>query len=68
MMIRGRGAAGQQQFGECQFSGCPEHLQIQVGPNWVEGTEPVEQFLVQSCSQRASERLIKMVMGVDQSW
>ena len=65
-MIRGRGAAGQQQFGECQFSGCREHFRIQVSPNWVEGTEPVEQFLVQGSSQRACERLIKMVMGVDQ--
>ena len=66
MMIGCRGAAGQQQFGERNFTGQRQFFGCQPRPHRVERLQPGKQRLVDHRGPGTGEGLIEMVMGVDQ--
>ncbi len=66
VVIRRRGAAGQQQLGQRHLARQLQRLRRQPCPDRVEGQQPVEQRLVDHRPPGAGQGLVEMVMGVDQ--
>ena len=67
MMIGGRGAAGQHQLRHRQSHAEIERLRRQPRPDRIERLQPWKQFAVQRGRHRARQRLVEMMMGVDQA-
>ena len=65
MMVGGGGAARQHQLGHGDGGGEIERLGRQPRPHRVERLQPGEQLAVERGRQRAGERLVEMVVGVD---
>jgi len=66
MMIGCRGAARQQQFRHRHGDAEVEGFGRKPRPHRVERLQPGKQFAVERRRQRARQRLVEMVMGVDQ--
>ncbi len=67
MMVGGGGAAGEHQFGHGHGGGEIERLGRQPRPHRIERLQPGEQLAVERGRQRAGERLVEVVMGVDEA-
>ena len=67
VMVGGGGAAGEHQFGHGDGGGEIERLGRQPRPHRIERLQPGEQLAVERGRQRAGERLVEMVMGVDEA-
>ena len=68
MVIAGGGAAGHKKFGEREAHREAEDVAIQMArPNGIERLEPAEELFVDGVGMGAGERLVKMVMGVDEA-
>ena len=66
MVIGCRGASGQHQFGKRQLCRQRNALLRQSRPNRVQRHQPVEQFLVERRRKGARQRLVEMMMAIDQ--
>jgi len=66
VVIRCRGAAGQQQLGQRHLARQLQRLRREPRPDRVEGQQPVEQRLVDHRPPGAGEGLVEVVVGVDQ--
>ena len=66
MMVRGGGAARQQQFGHRHGDAELERFGRQPCPHRIQRLEPGKQLAIQRCRQRPRQRLVEMVVGVDQ--
>ncbi len=67
MMVGRRGAAGQHQFGHRHRHAEIERLRRQPRPDRIKRLQPGKQFAVERRGNRARQRLIEMMMGVDQA-
>ncbi len=67
MMVRGRRAAGEQQFRHTHQGGHMHGFFIQARPQGIKRAKPVEEFHVGGGGAGARQRLAEMVVGVDQS-
>ena len=67
MMIGRRGAAGQHQLGHRQRHAEIERFRRQPRPDRIKRLQPGKQFAVERRRNGAGQRLIEMMMGVDQS-
>ncbi|MNS83044.1 hypothetical protein D3C72_1168140 [compost metagenome] len=65
--VRDRRAAGEGQLGEAAHRAPVDHLGVQAGPDRVLGGQPLEQFGVLGGGHAAGERLVEVVVGVDQA-
>jgi hypothetical protein len=66
-MIGGRGAAGEKKFRHGERHAEVERLRCQPGPDRIKRRQPGKQFAVERRRHRAGQRLIEMMMGVDQA-
>ena len=66
VVVGGRGATRQQQFGQGDFAGQGEFFRRQACPDRVQGFQPRKQRLVDHRRPGAGQGLIEVVMGVDQ--
>ena len=66
-VIADRGAAGQEQLGQSHQSTVVNGLCRQLSPDGVEVGEPIEQTGVLDSRQGAGQRLIQVMVGVDQA-
>ena len=67
MMVRRRGAAGQKKFGERQADRHTETVGREPRPDWIKRREPAEKLLVERLRMGARQRLIEMMVGVDEA-
>ncbi len=67
MMIGRRGAAGQHQFHQRELGGQVEMLGRQARPDGIERLQPGEQLLVDGLRVGAGQRLVEMMMRVDEA-
>ncbi len=67
VMVGGGGAAGEHQFGHGDGGGEIERLGRKPRPHRIERLQPGEQLAVERGRQRTGERLVEMVMGVDEA-
>ena len=65
-MVAAGGAAAEQQLGHGHLGGHLHHLGGQAGPHGVQATQPAEQFGVLHGGHRACQRLVHVVVGIDQ--
>ena len=66
VMVRGGGAAGQQQFRHRDRDGCVQRRGREAGPDRVERPEPAEQRAVERGGQASREGLEEMMVRVDE--
>ena len=66
-MVGGGGAAGQQQFGKCYLHGEFQAARGEPCPDGVEVLQPREKGSVGHWSPGAGERLVEVVVRVDQA-
>ena len=66
MMIGGGGAAGQHELGQREPRGQPEVVGLEPRPDRIERDEPGEQRLVDGGRVGAGQRLVEMMVGVDE--
>ena len=67
MMIGRRRAARQHQFGQGETHGDAQLMRLQPRPDRIERHQPGKQFLVDRRRVGACQRLIEMMMGVDEA-
>jgi hypothetical protein len=67
MMVGGGAATRQQQFGHRHGNGEFKRLGREPGPDRVERLQPGKQLAVERRRRGAGQRLVEMMMGVDQS-
>ena len=67
VMVGCGGDAGHQQFGQRQPRRQPHRVGREPRPDGIERLEPVEELLVDGLGMRAGQRLVEMMMRIDQS-
>jgi len=67
MMIGGGGAARQHELGQREPSRDPQVVRLEPRPDRIERDEPREQRLVDGGGMGAGQRLVEMVVGVDEA-
>ncbi len=65
-MVGRRRAARQHQLGQRELGGDLQLLRLQPRPDRIERRQPGKQLLVDGLRVRAGQRLVEMMMGVDQ--
>ena len=67
MMIECRSAPAQGEFGEAEGGRGADMVGRDPGPDRIEGAQPIEQTDVLRSRDDPGQRLIEMVMGIDQT-
>ena len=66
-MIGGGGAAGEHKLGQRESRREPELMRLEPRPDRIERGEPGEQRLVDRGGMGAGQRLVEMMVGIDES-
>jgi len=66
-MIKDGGATGQSEFRAADEDACPRGLRPRFCPDLIEGTQPGKQIGVLGCGHGPCQRLVEVMMAIDET-